>query len=78
MEHHSNIVPWQMLCGEKGARLRVIPINDDGELLLDEFEKLFNDTDETRGRGPRLERPGNGQSRSARSSNGPMPAASRS
>src|SRR4030095_8753170 len=43
MEHHSNIVPWQMLCEEKGARLRVIPINDDGELMLDEFEKLLNE-----------------------------------
>ncbi len=42
MEHHSNIVPWQMLCEEKGARLRVIPMNDAGELLLDEYEKLFN------------------------------------
>jgi cysteine desulfurase / selenocysteine lyase len=41
MEHHSNIVPWQILCDEKGARLRVAPINDDGELLLDEFEKLL-------------------------------------
>ena len=41
MEHHSNIVPWQMLCEEKGARLRVIPINDDGEILLDEYEKLL-------------------------------------
>ncbi|HMF92334.1 MAG TPA: cysteine desulfurase [Candidatus Angelobacter sp.] len=41
MEHHSNIVPWQMLCDEKGARLRVAPINDRGELLLDEFEKLL-------------------------------------
>ena len=41
MEHHSNIVPWQMLCEEKGARLRVVPINDDGELLLDEYEKLL-------------------------------------
>jgi cysteine desulfurase / selenocysteine lyase len=42
MEHHSNIVPWQMLCEEKGARLRVGPINDDGELLLDEFEALMS------------------------------------
>ena len=41
MEHHSNIVPWQMLCEEKGARLRVAPINDRGELLFDEFEKLL-------------------------------------
>ncbi len=43
MEHHSNIVPWQLLCEEKGARLKVIPISDDGELLLDEFEKLLSD-----------------------------------
>ena len=42
MEHHSNIVPWQILCQEKGASLKVIPINDDGELLLDEYEKLLN------------------------------------
>lgn len=41
MEHHSNIVPWQMLCEEKGARLRVAPINDCGELILEEFEKLL-------------------------------------
>jgi cysteine desulfurase/selenocysteine lyase len=41
MEHHSNIVPWQMLCDEKGAKLRVAPINDAGELRLDEFEKLI-------------------------------------
>lgn len=43
MDHHSNIVPWQMLCGRKGAKLRVIPINDKGELILAEYEKLFND-----------------------------------
>lgn len=42
MEHHSNIVPWQLLKERKGIRLRVIPINDRGELLLDEYEKLFN------------------------------------
>jgi cysteine desulfurase/selenocysteine lyase len=42
MEHHSNIVPWQMLCEEKGARLRIAPINDDGELLLEQFEALLN------------------------------------
>ena len=41
MEHHSNIVPWQILCQERGAHLRVVPINDDGELLLDEYEKLL-------------------------------------
>jgi cysteine desulfurase/selenocysteine lyase len=43
MEHHSNIVPWQMLCEEKGARLRVIPMNDAGELQLDEFDALLNE-----------------------------------
>jgi cysteine desulfurase/selenocysteine lyase len=41
MEHHSNIVPWQILCDEKGAKLRVAPINDAGELILDEFAKLL-------------------------------------
>jgi cysteine desulfurase/selenocysteine lyase len=41
MEHHSNIVPWQLLCDEKKAKLRVAPINDRGELMLDEFEKLL-------------------------------------
>lgn len=43
MEHHSNLVPWQMLCEEKGARLRVIPMNDAGELILDEFDALLNE-----------------------------------
>jgi cysteine desulfurase/selenocysteine lyase len=43
LEHHSNIVPWQMLCEEKGAKLRVIPCNDAGELLQDEYRKLFNE-----------------------------------
>jgi cysteine desulfurase / selenocysteine lyase len=42
MEHHSNIVPWQMLCEEKGTVLRVVPINDAGEFLLDAYEKLLN------------------------------------
>ncbi len=41
MEHHSNIVPWQMLCDEKGARLRVVPITDSGELMLDELASLL-------------------------------------
>lgn len=41
MEHHSNIVPWQMLCEQTGAVLQVIPINDDGELVLEEYEKLL-------------------------------------
>jgi cysteine desulfurase/selenocysteine lyase len=42
LEHHSNIVPWQMLAGEKGAKIRVVPVNDRGELLIDEYKKLFN------------------------------------
>ena len=42
LEHHSNIVPWQMLAEEKGAIIRVAPINDSGELLINEYEKLFN------------------------------------
>jgi len=42
MEHHSNIVPWQMLCEQTGARLRVIPIDDNGELIMDEYKKLLN------------------------------------
>ncbi|MEE9295459.1 MAG: cysteine desulfurase [Phycisphaerae bacterium] len=42
MEHHSNIVPWQILCEQQGARLRVAPINDAGELMIDEYEKLLN------------------------------------
>jgi cysteine desulfurase / selenocysteine lyase len=41
MEHHSNIVPWQMLCEEKGARLRVVPIDDHGDLVLDELSRLL-------------------------------------
>ena len=42
MEHHANIVPWQMICEEKGARLRVIPMNHDGELLLDNLDDLLS------------------------------------
>ena len=42
MEHHSNIVPWQMLAEEKGATIRVVPINDAGELIIEDYEKLFN------------------------------------
>ena len=41
LEHHSNIVPWQLLCEEKGAHLKVAPINDEGEVLVEEFEKLI-------------------------------------
>ncbi len=43
LEHHANIVPWQMLAEEKGAKIRVVPINDAGELLINEYEKLFNE-----------------------------------
>ena len=43
MEHHSNIVPWQILCEQVGAHLRVIPINHDGELLMDEYRRLLNE-----------------------------------
>jgi cysteine desulfurase/selenocysteine lyase len=42
LEHHSNIVPWQILCEEKGASIKVIPVNDKGELLIDEYKKLLN------------------------------------
>jgi cysteine desulfurase/selenocysteine lyase len=43
MEHHANIVPWQILCEEKNAKLKVIPINDKGELLMDEYKNLLNE-----------------------------------
>ena len=43
MEHHSNIVPWQLLAARKGITIKVIPMNDKGELLLDEYEKLFSE-----------------------------------
>ncbi|QDH80175.1 cysteine desulfurase [Echinicola soli] len=43
LEHHSNIVPWQMLCEETGAKLKVIPINDKGELIMEEFDKLLSE-----------------------------------
>jgi cysteine desulfurase/selenocysteine lyase len=41
LEHHANIVPWQILCAEKGAKLRVAPVDDGGQVLLDEYEKLL-------------------------------------
>lgn len=43
MEHHSNIVPWQILCEEKGATLRIIPITDSGEIIFEEYQKLLSD-----------------------------------
>ena len=42
LEHHANIVPWQMLCAETGAKLRVAPVDDDGQVLLEEYERLLN------------------------------------
>ena len=45
MEHHSNIVPWQLICEEKKAKLKVIPINDDGELDLSNIDDLLNTND---------------------------------
>ncbi len=43
MEHHANIVPWQIICDEKGAELKIIPINDDGDLLLDQYVAMLDD-----------------------------------
>ena len=43
LEHHANIVPWQQLAAEKGARIRVIPVDDSGQVLLEEYKKLLND-----------------------------------
>ncbi len=43
MEHHSNIVPWQLLCEERGATLKVIPIDDDGDIMLDQYEELLSE-----------------------------------
>jgi cysteine desulfurase/selenocysteine lyase len=43
MEHHSNIVPWQLLCEERGATLKVIPIDDDGDIILEEYERLLSE-----------------------------------
>jgi cysteine desulfurase/selenocysteine lyase len=43
MEHHSNIVPWQMICEQTGAKLRVIPVTDSGEIILEEYEKLLSE-----------------------------------
>jgi cysteine desulfurase/selenocysteine lyase len=42
LEHHANIVPWQQLCAERGAKLRVAPVDDRGQVILEEYEKLFN------------------------------------
>lgn len=44
LEHHSNIIPWQMMCEDRGATLKVIPINDRGELMMDAYEKMLDET----------------------------------
>jgi cysteine desulfurase / selenocysteine lyase len=44
MEHHSNIIPWQMMCEDRGATLKVIPMNDKGELIMEEYDKLLDET----------------------------------
>ena len=77
MEHHSNIVPWQILCEEKGARLRVAPISDSGELLLDDFENLLGPRDQNRCRNARLQCTGHDQSRPADHRNGTSRGTSR-
>ena len=43
LEHHANIVPWQQLAQETGAKIRVIPVDDNGQILLEEYQKLLND-----------------------------------
>src|SRR5690606_41772202 len=43
LEHHANIVPWQLLSQKNGFKIKVIPVNDAGELLIDEYKKLFTD-----------------------------------
>jgi hypothetical protein len=47
LEHHANIVPWQQLASEKGARLKAAPIDDSGQILLDAYSKLFRPQDKT-------------------------------
>ena len=70
MEHHSNIVPWQILCEEKGARLRVAPISDSGELLLDGLCEPAGTADQNRRRNARLQRAGHDHSCPAHYRNG--------
>ena len=62
MEHHSNIVPWQILCEQTGARLRIIPITDAGELDLDAYERLLTDRTRIVSVVARLERVRHGES----------------
>ncbi len=62
MEHHSNIVPWQMLCQQIGCVLKVIPINDQGEIIFDEYLKLLSDKTKISFHGVGIEFFGNSQS----------------
>ena len=70
MEHHSNIVPWQILCEEKGAHLRVAPIDDRGDLRLDEFEKLIRPRTQYRRCDSGVKCAGNGESAARDDRNG--------
>ena len=78
LEHHSNIVPWQMLCEEKGARLRVAPINDAGEVPLEALETAALAAHQARLRRPRLERARHGHAGEADRRAGARAGASRS
>ena len=77
LEHHSNIVPWQMVCEETGARLRVVPITDAGELRMDEYERLLGDRTRLVALGHVSNALGTINPVGARSSGWPTPAASR-
>ncbi len=66
LEHHSNIVPWQMVAEEKGAKIRVVPINDRGELLVEDYRRLFNAKHEIRRNDSCVERAGHDHIRSRR------------
>ena len=77
MEHHSNIVPWQILCQEKGAYLKVIPINDQGELLMDEYEKPVEPQNQAGVHRPPVQRPWHYKSSQGDHRHGPQPGSSR-
>ena len=70
MEHHSNIVPWQLLAARKGIAIKVIPMNDKGELLLDEYEKTIFRTNENSQRGSCFECAGYSESGERNDCNG--------
>ena len=77
LEHHANIVPWQQLIAETGAVLRVIPVDDSGQILLDEYAKLLSEQDETRCGDAGVQRAGDrdaGRRRSSSWATGPVPA----